>query len=223
MEPLVISLGGSVLVNDEPDTGFLREFQRLILRQATKRKVFICVGGGSTARRYQKALEGFGSGPDARDWIGIHATRLNAHLLRLSFGKDADQKLVEHPKYPHATRKKIVIAAGWKPGWSTDYDAVLLAQAVGSSTVVNLTNVDCVYDKDPRRYKDAKPLSQLSWANYKKIIGGRWAPGLHTPFDPIAAREAEKAKIRVVIMDGNDQKNFGNFLEGRKFNGTVLG
>jgi len=223
MEPLVISLGGSVLVNDEPDTGFLREFQRLILRQATKRKVFICVGGGSTARRYQKALEGFGSGPDARDWIGIHATRLNAHLLRLSFGKDADRKLVEHPKHPHATRKRIIIAAGWKPGWSTDYDAVLLAQAVDSSTVVNLTNVDCVYDKDPRRYKDAKPLSQLSWANYKRIIGGRWAPGLHTPFDPIAAREAEKAKIRVVIMDGNDQKNFGRFLEGKEFKGTVLG
>jgi len=223
MEPLVISLGGSVLVKEELDVGFLREFQRLILRQARKRKVFICVGGGSTARRYQKALERFGSGAEARDWIGIHATRLNAHLLRLSFGKDADKKIVEHPKRPHATSKRIVIAAGWKPGWSTDYDSVLLASSVGSGTVVNLTNVDYIYDRNPHEHADAKPLHRLSWVEYKRIIGGKWAPGLHTPFDPIAAREAEKAKMTVVIMDGTDQKNFRDYLDGKKFNGTVIG
>ncbi len=191
--------------------------------QARNRKVFIYVGGGSTARRYQKALERFGSGPDARDWIGIHATRLNAHLLRLSFGKDADGKLVEHPRRPHSTRKRIIFAAGWKPGWSTDYDAVLLAQAVGAGTVVNLTDIDRIYDRDPRKHAGARPLKHVTWKEYRRLIGGRWVPGLHTPFDPMAAREAARAGMRVAVMDGSDQGNFRRFLEGKDFRGTVLG
>jgi len=221
-EPMVISLGGSTFVKEQIDTKFLREFKRIVLGQAKRRKVFIYVGGGATARKYQEALLKLGADQDAADWIGIHVTRLNARLMKTAFGKIVEEKIIEDPTRKVSSRKPIVFAAGWKPGWSTDYDAVLLAENVGAKFVVNLTNVDYVYDRDPNKFKDAKAFRTLTWQQYKQIIGGKWTPGLHTPFDPVAAREAAKAKIRVAIINGSKLKEFESFLKGRPFKGTLI-
>jgi uridylate kinase len=148
---------------------------------------------------------------------------LNAELLRLVLGDICEKKIIEDPTKPIKASKHIILAGGWKPGWSTDYDAVLLAENVKARTVVNLTNVDYVYDKDPRTNPNAKSFEKLSWAEYKKIIGGEWKPGLHTPFDPIAAKEAERAKLKVIILNGADLANFERYLNGKEFKGTVIG
>lgn len=222
-EPIVISLGGSAFVKETIDSTFLEKFSRIIKGLAKKGKIFVYVGGGRTARAYQEALAKLGSDEEARDWVGIYATRLNAQLLRLALGNICEEHIIENPNLPIKTKKQVVLAGGWKPGWSTDYDAVLLAENVKAKTVVNLTNVDYVYDKDPRQFPDAKRFEKLSWAEYKKIIGGEWTPGLHTPFDPIAAKEAEKAKLKVIILNGADLANFERYLNGKEFKGTVLG
>ena len=220
VENIVISLGGSAFVKKELDRKFLEKFRKIILKRSQKNRFFIYVGGGRTARNYQQAL---GGNAADRDWIGIYATRLNAQLLRLFFRKAADKKVIEDPTKKIKVKKNVVFAAGWKPGWSTDYDAVLLAKNIGAKLVVNLTNVDYVYDKDPRKFRAAKPLPKLSWPQFKKIIGGKWKPGLHAPFDPVAAKAAAKSGIKVAVLNGKNLKNFENFLYGKKFRGTLIG
>jgi uridylate kinase len=220
---IMLSLGGSVIAPDKVDAAFLKNFKKLVLGFVKRgyRFVVYC-GGGSTARQYQKAASEAGevAGEDL-DWIGIHATKLNAHLLKALFRKDAEQTIVENPTKKICFRKKILICAGWKPGWSTDYDAVLMAKKLGISEIVNLTNTDYVYDKDPKKYKGAKPLGQLSWKEFRKVVGNKWTAGLNMPFDPIAAKEAEKSKIKVIVV-GKDLGNLRKCLSRKEFKGTVV-
>ena len=220
MEIVVISLGGSVLAPSAIDVNFLKKFRKLVL-STNKRFVIIC-GGGRTARNYMSAAAKVAKlSPEDLDWLGIHATRLNAQLLRNVFRDAAYPKVIHNPTEKINTKKKVIIAAGWKPGWSTDYDAVLLAKNFGSKTVINMTNTNYVYDKDPSKFKNAKPLKCLCWKHFRKLIGTTWSPGLNTPFDPIAARAAQKLKLHVTIL-GKNTNNLRNFINGKPFNGTQI-
>ncbi len=224
MSSFVLSLGGSLVVPEEIDAEFLKEFSRLILKHAkTGKKFIIIVGGGKTARRYQTAAKEIADAcAEDLDWLGIHATRINAHLLRTIFREYAYPKVVKNPTEKIKTEKPIIIASGWKPGCSTDYDAVLLARNFGIKTVVNLTNIDFVCTKDPKIYKDAKPIKKIGWKDFRKLVGDEWDPGLNVPFDPVASRKAEKAKMRVVILNGKNLENLDSFLDGRGFEGTEI-
>jgi len=121
----------------------------------------------------------------------------------------------------NGNRKNIVIAAGWLPGWSTDYDAVLLAKNLGVREIINMSNVDYVYDKDPKKHKNSKKIQKISWDGYLRLISQKWKAGMNVPFDPVAAKEARKSKMRVNII-GNNLKNLENLLDGKKFKGTTI-
>ena len=223
-EIIVISLGGSLIVPEEVDFSFLRNFRELILKYVNQGKKFIIItGGGKTCRKYQKAaskvrpLE-----EDDLDWLGIHATRLNAHLIRTIFRDVAHPKVVKNPTLKEDFKEAVLVAAGWKPGCSTDYDAVLLAKTYDVKKIINLTNIEYVYDKDPRKFKDAKKIEKISWKDFRKIIGDEWDPGLNLPFDPIASREAQKLKLEVAIMKGDNLKNFESYIKGEGFKGTII-
>jgi uridylate kinase len=223
MESVVISLGGSLIVPSTIDTNFLRKFKQLILRSIKNKRFIIICGGGKTCRNYQKAASKLTKlTHEDLDWLGIHATRLNAHLLRAIFRDYAYPRIMKNPEEKIKLNKPILIAAGYEPGSSTDYDAVLLAKNFGVKVLLNLTNTDYVYNKDPSKNHDAKPVKQMTWQQYRKIAGNKWKPGLNLPFDPIAAREAEKINLKVVIMNGMNIKNLSNFLNGKDFKGTVI-
>jgi len=224
-ESFVFSVGGSLLVTaDGIETQFLKAFRSFIIKQVKEgRRFYLVVGGGVTARTYIKAALAVAPISQAdRDWVGISATRLNAQLLRTTFGKMANQEIITDPTLKVKTRKPLALAAGYKPGWSTDYVAVLLAKHNNIKTVINLSNIDYAYDKDPRRFQDAKKLEQISWPEFRQIVGNRWQPGLNTPFDPIASREAAKARMKVVIVNGRNLKNLEKVLSGDKFQGTEI-
>lgn len=223
-EFIIVSLGGSIIVPDRIDTVFLRNFRNFILRQARKGRRFIIIcGGGKTARNYISAASEIRKiGAADLDWIGIHATRLNAQLLRAVFKDIAFEKIIKDPDRKVRTALPLILAAGWKPGVSTDYDAVVLARTYGSKVILNLTDVDYVYDKNPKKYPDARPLRELSWKFFRKIVGSRWSPGLSAPFDPVAARLAEKLRLRVVILNGRNIANIERFLDEKPFIGTTI-
>jgi uridylate kinase len=221
----IISLGGSLIVPDEVDVNFLRQFQKIIFERVSKGEKFLFItGGGRTSRRYTETAKALGDlNHDDLDWLGIHATRLNGHLLRTIFRKIAYKRIITNPNKPEKSNDPIVIAAGYRPGWSTDYDAVLLGKAYKAEVVLNLSNIDYVYNKDPKKHKDAKPIKKISWKDFRKIVGNKWDPGLHLPFDPVASKLAEKLKLKVVIMNGKDLNNLKNFLTNKDFKGTVVG
>lgn len=222
---VILGLGGSIICPDEIDTAYLRRFYQFIKQKIKKGYKFIIVtGGGCTARNYQKAALGVINVPDEdKDWIGIHATRLNAHLLRTIFRKEADP-VVFSKRFRLRDFKKhsIIIASGWRPGWSTDYVAVQIAADIKIKKVVILSKPKYVYTKDPKKDKRAKPIKEISWQEYIKKIPSRWSPGLHAPVDPIAAKLAQKEKMKIVLAGGKNLENIENILEGKKFQGTTL-
>ena len=174
--PVILSLGGSLVVpNGGIETKFLIEFNAFVRKKiAEGRRFFIVVGGGAIARHYRDAAQGVvGKITNIDlDWLGIHATRLNGHLLRTIFQDIAHPRIVEnYNKKLYNLKEPLVIAAGWKPGWSTDYCSVLLARDYESKIIVNMTNIAKVYNKDPNKEKDAKPLDHVSWPEFLKLVG----------------------------------------------------
>jgi len=223
---IVISLGGSIISSrvGKININFLKKFRRLILKFLKKGfKFIIIVGGGKTCRLYQSAASKIAKLPNEdRDWLGIHTTRLNAHLLRTIFRKVAYPVILDEPKKPIKNNWRLLIASGWRPGHSTDYIAVLLARRFKIKEIVNAGDVPFVYDKDPDIYQNARAFKEISWSDFRRIVGSKWSPGLSTPFDPVAAKLAQKLKIRVFIIKGTEIKNFEKLLLGKKFKGTII-
>jgi uridylate kinase len=207
-EKIVISLGGSLVVPEEVDTDFLKNFRDLILSHVEKGKNFIIItGGGKICRKYQDAAKLISNPTDEElDWIGIRALNLNAELVRTLFrGHDG-----------------VSIFGAEKPGNSTDLVAVSLAKSNNSKIVINLSNTDYVYDSDPKINPDAKKLEKISWAEYRKLIPKEWNPGLNSPFDPIASEMAEKEGMKVMTMNGKPIDNLAKCLNGEEFLGTTI-
>ncbi len=228
-DKIVMSIGGSLIVpNGGIDTKFLSQLNKFVRDQLANnknRQFFLVIGGGRIARRYRDAgrdVIGHELNRDDLDWLGIHATKLNAHLVRTIFRDIAHPYIIKHYEIIRKAVEPVVVAAGWKPGWSTDYDAVLLCEDYGVKQIVNLSNVAQVYDKDPKEFKDAKPIEKISWDNFRKLVGDEWIPGMNAPFDPVAAQKAQELGVKVVVMSGKDFGNIGRYFNGEKFVGTVI-
>lgn len=224
-EKIVISLGGSLICPDGVDVKFLKSFKSFINKYIDQGYSFIIItGGGVVAREYQRSAASISYlSRDDLDWLGIHTTRLNGHLIRTIFRKRAYPKVVKDPTLPiDKIKQPIIVASGWLPGKSTDYCAVLLAQNYGASVVLNLTNVPYVYDKDPKRFKSAKAIKEINWKDFRKLIPKKWDPGLSSPFDPVAARLAEKLGLQVIIAKGENIDNIENYLNNKDFVGTKI-
>ncbi len=223
----VLSLGGSIVAPDNPDTEFLASFVTLVrswLAEDNSRKLILVVGGGGPARSYQKAFRAIcpDSPDDQADWIGIMATRLNAQLLKAIFADICPGEVVYDPTRVDVFTGRIIVAAGWKPGFSTDNDAVLLAERFSAPTVINLSNIAKVYTDDPRVNPDAKPIDSITWADFRKIVGDEWVPGKNVPFDPVASLHAQKSGISVICAAGRDIENLRDILDGKEFTGTLI-
>ena len=114
------------------------------------------------------------------------------------------------------------MAAGWKPGWSTDFCAAMVCEDYNIKTILNLTNIDMVYDSDPKENKNAKPIKDISWEEFRKIVGDKWIPGMNAPFDPVASKKAQELGIKVVVLRGDNFENLNKYFNGEKFVGTVI-
>jgi uridylate kinase len=224
-EVIVMSVGGSLLVPNEVDSLFLRDFLKLIQSEIKKGRRFILItGGGKVCRQYQGALKEVVNSVSVTelDWLGIAVTHLNARLVQLAFGKLAHSAIATDATKRTNFKEKVLVAGGWKPGRSTDDDAVRLAKIYGAKTVINLSNVDYIYDSDPRTHSDAKKIERLSWAQYRRMFGSKWSPGAHVPFDPVASKLAQQNKATVVFLNGANLANVKSYLDGGPFVGSVI-
>jgi len=224
----IISLGGSIVAPDSVDTGFVRDFIATLnrhLQQNDENKVILIVGGGAPARTYQTACREIA--PDTsdseQDWVGIMATRLNAELVRVCLADLCRDPVVTDPHAPITFGGRVLVAAGWKPGFSTDFDAVCLAERFGAKTVINLSNIEKVYTDDPRKNPNAQALDTIDWPSFQKMVGTSWQPGKNTPFDPIASKSASKLGLKVLCAAGRNLENLQAILAGKKFVGTTIG
>lgn len=223
----VISLGGSLIVPNEIDWEFVKKFKDLIEKQIEKGKRFVIVtGGGRIARKYIEACSMIeGVDDEDKDWLGIHATRMNAHFIRTVFRKNAHPTINKNPYDLQGflkAKESILVAAGFKPGNSTDYIAVLIGKQFGAKKIANLSNIDFVYNSDPRKNPDAKKIENISWKDFRLMFGDKWDPGANVPFDPVASKLADEEGMEVAIMGGGNLENLEKYLEGNIFEGTII-
>lgn len=226
-ERIIISLGGSLLVPESIDAVFVANFKQFVVDHIQNGYQFILVtGGGRTARKYIEAAAAVTDINDEdKDWLGIHATRMNAHLVRTIFREYAHPRINTNPhdlEDFYNITEPIMVAAGWRPGRSTDYAAVVLGKYLGVKRIMNLSNIERVYDKDPHTHADAKPYDKLTWKAFRAIVGDEWNPGMNAPFDPIASQMAEEEGMEVAVLNGGDLQNVSRYIAGKKFIGTVI-
>ena len=222
-KPIIISLGGSLIVPDEVDIAYLKRFKRLILSLTNTHRFIIVTGGGAVARAY---VQGVGNlvktTARERDLLGITATRLNGELLRLLFKEKAHDKVIIDPTKKENLTKPITIAAGYQPGASSDHVAVLLAKTYGAKTILNLSNTDYIYTADPKKDPQAKACKRLRWSELQKIVGTTWIGSGHFPFDPIATKKARTLGVTLYALNGKNLNAVKHAIEHKPFKGTIV-
>ena len=227
--PIIIALGGSIVVPDAIDIDYLKRLNAFFSGYLKENKdpVILVVGGGYPARQYQDAASEIVEVSDEdKDWIGIHATRMNAQLIRTIFADIAYPVILDNP-HKYISDKDLqdysfFVASGSFPGHSTDYDAVALAQRFDVPGFYIATTIPYVYDKDFSKYKDAKPIKDLTWMEYRDLISDVWTPGMKAPVDPVAAQAASSSNLFCHLFQGTNLPNLENCIMGKKFEGSVI-
>lgn len=223
---IVLSLGGSLIIPEDINVKYLKDFKKIILRNIHKYKFIVVCGGGSIARKYISALREIGMNETFQSFAGISATRMNARFMSYFFNQNQERgiphKMRELKRY---VRKFEVVFCGaleYKPHQTSDSTAAEIAK-VFKSDFINLTDVAGLFDKNPKENKDAKFIPKISWENLNKIVNKiKFKPGQHFVIDQTAAKSIMKNKTKTYIL-GKDMKQLDNLLNNRKFKGTIIG
>lgn len=222
---IVLSLGGSLIIPDEINISFLREFKKVIQKNTKKYKFIIVTGGGSIARKYISALKNSGISEKLQSMIGISSTRTNARFMTYFFNQDQalgiPQKMKTVENYIKNSDVVFCGALEYKPHQTSDATATQIAQHF-NTIFINLTNVPGLHDKNPLEHKDAKFIPEISWQDFEKMTHiKKYSPGQHFVLDQTASSLIKKHKITTYIL-GKDLKQLDNLLNNKKFKGTVI-
>ncbi|AIF70044.1 uridylate kinase [Palaeococcus pacificus DY20341] len=221
---VVFDIGGSVLVPDKPDIDFIKRIAYQLTKISEDHEVAVVVGGGKVARDYIKAAKTFTPNETFKDYIGIHITRANAMLLIAALGEKAYPFVVQdfRKAWEVMQVKKVPIMGGTHPGHTTDAVAALLAEYLQADLLVVVTNVDGVYDSDPKKNPDAKKLEKISTKELVEIaMQSESKAGGSGVVDALAAKFIERGKIKVYIIGKDDALNLFEVVKG-KHSGTVV-
>jgi len=224
MKPLVISMGGSIVAS--ADTDFIKELSGIIIRESGRRRVFIVAGGGSTAREYIKKARELGADESFLDEMGIMATKLNAALLISALRPHSAPPVPSSFEEAMILSKSysIVVMGGTHPGHTTDAVAAMLAERVGSDTLIDATSVNGVYTADPKKDPEAKRMERMSHRELLELVigEGKGGAGSNIVIDPMAAKIAERSAITLYVLNGRDLNALERAIKGRRFEGTVV-
>ncbi|MHA2086117.1 MAG: UMP kinase, partial [Candidatus Thorarchaeota archaeon] len=223
----VLKLGGSLLYDDN---GLIladrvRHYAKSLKSLVNDGHEFVVVvGGGKPARTFISAARELGANEAQCDWLGIKMARHNAELLCAALGDSAYPKIAETLDELEVAMciSKVVLMGGLTPGQSTNAVAALAAETVSAEMLLNATNVDGVYDKDPKK-SGARKLDKVKIGELKQILSGSGTrAGEYKLFDPVAIRVVERSKIKTIIFDGTEPQNLKRILKGEKIGSVVV-
>jgi uridylate kinase len=223
---VVLSIGGSMINPDgKPSLEFLKAIAKMI--KESKNEFGILTGGGSIARVYANAARELGAGEYEADAIGITSTRQNAQLVITALagaGVDVYRHVITDFEEAKGRRSKVLVMGGTIPGITTDTDAVLLAEATGATRLVNISNVEGIYDANPKKNPKARKFAKMSYNELIKLAADNdsRSAGTHFVFDMLACKLIARSKIETHFVDGGKLEDVRNAMEGRKHGGTVV-
>lgn len=216
MNKLVISLGGSIFSAEEKNLMNFIEIMR------EKKNYAIVVGGGKIARDRISLLREMKASEYHLDKMGIQATRLNALTVSLALGNamDIPKSIDEALEYLELYGK--VVMGGTEPGHTTDAVSLLLAEAYGAKRVVNVTDIDYIYDKNPK-LKGARRYSSISFEDILDLLNQEARnAGQNFPMDILSINIARRSGIEIDVVSFRNAENLKKALEGEDFEGTRI-
>ncbi|MHA2038344.1 MAG: UMP kinase [Promethearchaeota archaeon] len=229
---IVIKLGGSLLFteNNKIILNKISEFCSILKNNKNFDKVIVVCGGGSIAREYINAVRLFKGSESLSDIFGIEVSRINSKLL-IAFFQD-----YAFPQVPKSMEelslallfKKIIIMGGLQPGQSTTSVALEVAEFIGAEELVILTDVKGIFNKDPRKFKNAQLVKHLTYEQLERLIldlqeDKQAAAGEYRIFDFVSLQILKRSNIQVIVTSGKDLSEFSNFWNGEKdISGTLI-
>lgn len=225
--PVVLSLGGSVIVTGDDDERFLPALTDLLRRLSAETPLVVTTGGGRTARDYIRLGRALGFSEVELDELGIDVSRLNARLVATLLGPPASSHppatIAEAVREAH--RSPLVVLGGTEPGHTTDGVAGLLAERLRAARLVNATRVAGLYERDPRKDPTAKRIERLDFAAFRSLVDRATAgtAGQQFVFDRLGIDCLARARIPLRIVQGRDLPNLERAIRGLDFVGTEVG
>src|SRR3989344_2131076 len=222
MKTYVISVGGSLIVPDKVDYGFLVELRNIINKLKRKYKIVIVTGGGKTARIYIEPLRKAGFNNEVQCLLGIKTTKLNAMLVSnfLKANKLLPDSIIE---IKHLLRRYNLVVCGsigFKPDMTSDGDSADIARHLNAE-MINMTNVDGLFTRDPKKFRNAKFIPEISFRDFLRVANKiKFKAGQHFVLDKSAAVIIDRYKIKTAILKGFS--NLEKCINGERFKGTVI-
>lgn len=222
---IVFRIGGSVVASPV-NTDLMSKYVALLKAvKAQGHEVAVVVGGGALAREFIGIARNLGLEMQVQDEIAISVSRLFAQLFLKKFGEVACSKvaLTLDDAADCLSEGKIVVMGGLKPGITTDAVAALVAERVNAELLIKGTDQDGIYDKDPRKNKDAVKLDHMSLEDLQSVFSeSQHKAGIHQIIDPEAIKVLKRKHVKLVVVNGFKPENFLAAVRGEKV-GTVVG
>ena len=152
------------------------------IKNLSKKKIDICIviGGGNIFRGLAASADGMDRAQ--ADYMGMLATVLNSLALQNALEKiNVDTRVmsalpiqsicetyIRRRAIRHMEKGRIVICAAGtgNPYFSTDTAAALRAAELTCDVIYKATQVDGIYNKDPKKFKNAKKYDKVSYKKY---------------------------------------------------------
>ncbi len=225
---VVIKIGGALIQDEKGNIRVerLAEYAKVVLKLRKENTDVACIiiGGGKTARKYIESARKLGAAEGLSDEIGIRAAQLNAQIMIGALDEEAYPTIPEtlQEVAEAAATGKIVLVGGLQPGQSTNAVAALVAERIKADMLINATDVDGVYTKDPKKDPSAEKLDEVTVNELQEIIDEKgFFAGKYKLFDPIALKILERSKIPTRIVNGEDPKSILRIIAGENV-GTLI-
>ncbi|MBN2229696.1 MAG: UMP kinase [Candidatus Thorarchaeota archaeon] len=223
----VVKIGGSLLYDAEGKVivSRVRDYASVIESLVKSgHSLVVVVGGGRPARTFIAAARELGASEAQCDWLGIKLARNNAELLCAALGAIAYPKIVDNLDELEVAVNlgKVILMGGLIPGQSTNAVAAIAAELIQAEILLNATNIDGVYDRDPKE-KGAVKLDTVTIEQLRQILkSGGTRAGEYELFDPVAIRIVERSKIPTTILDGSKPENLARAIRGEKIGTQII-
>ncbi|MHA1338630.1 MAG: UMP kinase [Promethearchaeota archaeon] len=216
----VIKIGGSLLFKENGDINAerIKEYSDVI-KEAQNVSAIVC-GGGMIARKYIKTSKIIPMSESYKDLLGIMVSRINARLFIAALAEYSYPKPVTNLQEALISKamKKLIIAGGFIPGQSTTTVTLEIAEIINSNEIIILTDVNGIYNKNPKKYPNAKLFEHLSISKLEEIIlqeGGekQSAAGEYRIFDALSIQIFKRNNMKIRLINGNNYNNLREILQ----------
>lgn len=221
---IVIKLSGSIF-NFDVNIKLLNDYVNLIKKINEKYQPVIITGGGKIARFYINLSRSLGCDEAGLDLIGIQVSHINAKLLISGLGDLcfplSPQNLDEISSA--IITNKIIITGGLYPGQSTNATSALIAEKIKAEKFYNATDVEGIFNSDPRTNPDAKMFESIGirdCINLLKIENSM--AGTYDLMDLISLKVIERSQLKTVVFKSTIDNLTKVILENKKIGTEII-